>query len=117
MKDTEDVYIGCDPGTSATVLVRASLTGRAVQVIILDEVTLMSEEFKEAAKQLLEEAKQSLLQQDLSALEERILAHQDLPYINDISWPCKAAVEVKPKHNPHPKAKAKLPYYHQRRRF
>lgn len=110
------VIIGCDPaGDSHDFTAASVIVGKKMHVIIIDDHDpIMGESLRKA---LLEEAARMAMG-DFSELEQRILGMQGQLPPFDYGWPDKLqAEEPIPKHNIHPKAKAKLPFYHQRRRF
>lgn len=111
------IVIGCDVAASKAAFAGVVLRGVSMQMMVIDDIgPLVSEELYK----LLEEGR-SKPSGDFAELEKRILAcfnefDQKAPF--DYGWPDKVAAEApEVKHAVHPKAKAKLPFYHQRRRF
>lgn len=120
MADTGRINIGFDIGREASITAFRRLIVEGTTILIIDEETWIGE--------ALHEAIEKLRNADFSELEERIVgaAGQMSPYelssdgidqyLRD-HHPVKVVQEPVPDHDPHPKAKAKLPYFHNRRRF
>lgn len=107
------ITIGIDPGNGDSKAV-AVICGKSPKLIIIDEYCLMDNGLRET----LEKETLRVHNMDFSELEKRILAYRgDLEQLEFHEYPMKAQMDPVVKHDPHPKAKAKMPYYHQRRRY
>lgn len=120
------IIIGCDPADYEKAFTTAVIYGKSVQLLIVDEVpALVGEKLHQALVDLITNEKGTIdrfniKRMDFAELERRCieLGLDQLPHIDDYGRPDKVQAEAPvPKHNIHPKAKAKLPFYHQRRRF
>lgn len=122
--EDKTLHMFVDPGTNelTAAYTAAVLEGKVVTMIIVDEVnTAIGTRLHEAMEKLIEEERGTvdgfrIRDVDFGELEKRVLAM----CIDDVSLdiPMKADMgPLVPKHDPHPKAKAKLPFYHQRRRY